>query len=150
MQSASADCDPLVFQCLQTVNRFELLPVINAYLEAGRPLVFDRYTASAMVYGTLDGLDPDWIELINMSLPQPDVWIYLDIPIEESFKRRPERRDRYESDRAYLEKVREGYLRLFREKAIGQIKTEYAHGWYIVNGLGTVEEVHERILGVIK
>jgi thymidylate kinase len=64
-----------VFQCLQTVNRLELLPEIQAAAVQGH-VVFDRYSASAMVYGKLDGLDPKWIERINSSLPQPDIQIF--------------------------------------------------------------------------
>ena len=120
--------------------------------------------ATGLVYGGLDGLDVQWIEKTNASLPQPDVWIYLDIPIEESFKRRPERRDRYESDRAYLEKVREGYLKLFEEKHhLGHSCPCGGEGfanhkcpgcgscgrWYVVDGMGSIEEVHQRIMAVL-
>ena len=161
-QPATADLEPLVFQTLQTINRFEVLSEINAALAKG-PVIFDRYTPSALVYGGLDGLDVAWLEKINASLPQPDVYIYLDIPIAESFKRRPERRDRYESDRAYLEKVRDGYLKLFGGDDAWQQKASSDGGWwskrvawqakpcwYIIDGLGTVEEVHERIMSVLK
>jgi thymidylate kinase len=164
----------LVFQCLQTVNRLEMLPVIHAVLSSERHLVFDRYTASGVVYGMLDGVDPTWVELVNASLPQPDLWVLLDVPVEEGFRRRPERRDRYEVDRAYLEKVRTGYLRLFEEKTrrrdelhqgVEQIanlldkhvggaplkrrKPSWAH-WHVVDGLGTVEEVQARIWNVVE
>lgn len=151
----------LVFQALHVVSRLEMLPVINACRATGRNLIFDRYTASGIVYGTLDGLDPAWVELVNASTPQPDLWILLDVPVEEGFRRRPERRDRYEVDRAYLEKVRQGYLELFEKKAaerkrsvvekresIGALAS--VPSWVIVNGLGTVEEVQARIWSVVE
>ena len=164
--TVSYTIDALVFQCLQTVNRLELLDEIKAAHKKG-PVIFDRYSASGLVYGGLDGLDVQWIEKINASLPQPDVWIYLDIPIEESFKRRPERRDRYESDRGFLEKVRERYLKLWRERAGGLENiaiTFYAHlnpyveapaptvavrRWHVVDGMGSIDDVHARIMAVL-
>jgi dTMP kinase len=141
--------DALVFQALQTVNRFELLPQLRAALAKGH-VVYDRFTASGIVYGALDGVDPKWVELVNGSLPQPDVWIYLDIPIEESWKRRPERRDRYETDRAYLEKVRNGYRLLFATPPPHAQESPPRRGsWHILDGLGTVEEVQERIWSAV-
>jgi thymidylate kinase len=152
------DCavlDAFVFQALQTVNRFECLDEINAARARG-PVVRDRYTASGLVYGTLDGLDPAWIEKINASLPQPNVWILLDVPVEEGFRRRPERRDRIESNRPYLEKVRDGYLKLFEKKQAERVRLEECWkmarplpAWYTVNGLGSVEVIHEEILSIV-
>jgi len=127
----------LILQALMTINRFELAPAIEAAACEGH-VVFDRFSASALIYGTLDGLDPAWIESIQASLPKPNLWILLDVPVEEGFRRRPERRDRYESDRSYLEKVREGYLKLFSERA----KCEK---WVVVDGRGTIGQVHARI-----
>jgi dTMP kinase len=156
-----ADVDPLVFQCLQTVNRLEMLPVVRAAADAGRHLVFDRYTTSGIVYGMLDGVDPTWVELISASLPQPDLWLLLDVPVEEGFRRRPERRDRYEVDRAYLEKVRVGYLRLFegmeqKRRALYGARADDLNyvganiPWRVVDGLGTVEEVRDRIWAAVE
>jgi thymidylate kinase len=145
-----AQPDALVFQALQTVNRLELLPQIMEALTRG-PVVFDRYTASGLVYGGLDGLDPKWIELVNASLPEPDLWILLDAPVAVGFERRPERRDRIESNREYLEKVRTGYLELFNSKQMKQIE-EGVHvdnfSWRMVSAIGTIDEVAARIWDV--
>lgn len=127
-----------VLQCMMTANRLELVTKIEFYQKSGVSIVFDRYVISALVYGKLDGLPVEWIERIQAQLPQPDINILIDITVEESFKRRPERRDRYESDKEFLYKVRQEYLNLFKER-----------GYHIVDGIGTVEEVHERILRLI-
>lgn len=132
--------DALAFQCLQTCNRLEMLSEIQVAHWKG-PVVFDRYTASAMVYGSLDGLERDLIEKLNASLPQPNIWILLDVPVEEGFLRRPERRDRYENNRSYLEKVRVAYLRLFEEKQ--------KLGWHVVDGTGSIEEVQHKIAQIM-
>lgn len=134
--------DPMVFQALQAVNRLERLPDINAALNRGH-IVFDRYWQSAIVYGSLDGIDMRWLRLTQeRPLPWANVNILIDIPVEESFRRRPERRDRYEVSAPYLETVRNAYLRLWGERNV-------RGGWYIVDGMGTVDEVQERIWQVV-
>jgi thymidylate kinase len=87
---------------------------------------------------------------------QPDLYVLIDIPVEESFKRRPERRDRNESHRGYLERVRVAYLRLFTERheanmararGDGKTRNTYVPGpaWRVVDGIGTKEQDAERI-----
>lgn len=134
--------DAMVFQALQTVNRLELLPQI-AVAHARGPVVFDRYYASALVYGGLDGLDVKWIQLIQAPLPEPDVWVLIDVSPEEGVRRRPERRDRYEKQADLMEKVRASYLRLFEERRAAR------NAWRVVDGHGTIEEVQARIAGAI-
>ncbi len=129
----------LVFQCLQTANRLERVPEIEAALKKG-PVVFDRYWASAVVYGGLDGLDREWLEVTQgRPMPKADLWLLLDISIDESIRRRPERRDRYESNYEFLEKVRQEYLKLFREKKAAR------ENWQIIDGTKSVEEVEAEI-----
>ena len=154
--------DALVFQCLQTANRLELLPSIRKALEEG-PVVFDRYWQSGCVYGGLEGLDYAWLRYTQEHpMPKADLNILIDIPVEEGFTRRPERRDRYEIDRLFLETVRAGYQALWADHyGADDYRWNYANGrtspdlivgdsgWYVVNGLGTVEEVHARIMTCI-
>jgi thymidylate kinase len=138
--------DALVFQALQTANRLEILPEIELARRIG-PVVFDRYWQSAVVYGVLDGLSPELALRIQAgALPQADVNILIDISVEESFKRRPERRDRYETDAEYMQKVRNGYLRLWGER--GDRGGKYAADadrWIVVDGIGDLNEVKARV-----
>lgn len=160
----------LVLQSLMLTNRMERGADLRAAMRAGH-VVLDRYDASALVYGTLDGLDPMWLRETNQQLPvRPDLYLLLDAPVEEGFKRRPERRDRYEADRAFLEKVREGYLRLFAEQQEARVRQIVeAHAarnrpafdkngtrqsplylpvevpWITIDGTGSVEEVAARV-----
>lgn len=142
--------DAFVFQSLQTVNRIEAIPRIVEAMERGS-VVFDRYTASQEVYGVLDGLDREWLRRISNPLPEPDVWILLDIPVEEGFRRRPERRDRYEVDRNFMEKVRQGYLRLFGEHKGGRWLSprDRWQEWYVIDAVGSIQEVHARIVEAV-
>lgn len=154
--SAEPKINALVLQSLMLTNRLERGAQLRTASFRGH-VVLDRYDASAMVYGALDGLDLDWITSTNAQLPvRPDVYILLDAPVEESFRRRPERRDRYESNRPYLEKVRVEYLRLFTEKHEANLRRAQGDGktrstfipgpaWRVVDAMGTVEEVSARV-----
>ena len=136
-------------QALQTVNRLETCAFLWRVLGDG-PLVLDRYTASAYAYGLADGLSMDWLRSIEpASLPQPTLQIYVDISVEESWRRRPKRDDQYEADWRRLERVRKAYIDLFdnppRTASINGEQT----AWLIVDGHGTIEEVHQRILACV-
>ena len=146
----------LVLQSLMLTNRMELGTNMLA-ASTRQHLVIDRYDASSFVYGVLDGLDPSWLWRANRALPvKPDLYILLDVPVEEGFKRRPERRDRYESSVKRMEDVRVAYLKLFNEKheadlararGDGKTRNTFIPGptWRIVDGIGSIEEVSARI-----
>jgi dTMP kinase len=143
----------LVLQSLMAVNRLELGWEL-CQAAANGLVILDRYDASAIVYGSMDGLDEEWLRKVNEALPvRPDLYILIDIPVEESFRRRPERRDRNESNRAYLERVRNGYVDLFQRRTANPIvgnKLSFSKPkWHIVDGVGTIEEVHARVLDVV-
>jgi dTMP kinase len=131
--------DPLVFQSLQTSNRHECLPEEAWTNPPNTVLVADRYHASALVYGSLDGLQLELLDKMNQSLPMPDRYILLDVPVEKSVERRPERRDRYETDIEYLRAVQAQYKLLFASRP----------GWVTIDGTRSVREVHEQIVAIV-
>lgn len=149
----------MVLQSLFLANRMECqeelkLAAINHHI------VLDRYTMSGEVYGALDGLDTKWLRAMNDALPvQPDVYILLDAPVDEGFRRRPERRDRYETDRERLELVRAKYVELFKERAelyfennrfTSHAQQPIGANYRIVDAVGTVDEVAARIWDCVK
>lgn len=134
----------LVLQSLMTTNRLEAYELLAAHHRTqGSFLVNDRYYASGLVYGEADGLPLDYLVDIHRGLPPSDLWIFIDILPEESRARRPERRDEYERRAGFMEKVREGYLRLFQNPPLGG-------QWVVVDGMGTAEEVHDRIVAAVR
>lgn len=136
-------CDALVFQALQLANRMEVAQTL-AGLRRLANIVIDRYWPSGWVYGQLDGLDPQYLLNLHAYLPQPDIFVLLDVEPSESVARRPERRDRYERKPGFMAKVREGYRALWaRMQLFG-----YAN-WIVIDGTGTPEEVHQRIVHCI-
>jgi thymidylate kinase len=137
----------LVLQSLMTTNRLEVFQLLAQH--AKHPeihLVLDRYYTSGLVYGNADGLPMDYLLNIHSALPPSDLWVFIDIPPEESRKRRPERRDEYERRAGFMEKVALGYMELFRVA----IPNKPAGKWVVVDGLGTAEEVHERIMNEVR
>lgn len=128
-----SELDELVFQCLMTVNRFECVQELQEARKAG-PVVCDRYWPSGYAYGSANGLPAPFLEAVHSLLPAPDVCLFLDISVEESWKRRPERRDRYEKQPEMLHRVRWSYLELFRR-----------HDWVVIDAMGSPEEVQTRI-----
>lgn len=88
---------------------------IKPMLEEGRIVVSDRYVYSSFAYQGAAGLDIEWIKEINRMVPEPDLAIYLDVPIEvimERFKRR-HRRSVMESPEIQR-RVQEVYMRLVK------------------------------------
>lgn len=131
----------LVFQALQLANRMEHAVTIEKARAMENHLVLDRYWPSGWVYGSADGLDGDWLLKIHEHLPQPDLFILLDIPPEHSAVRRPERRDRLEEQAGLMERVGVLYRQLWRHMAEehGQLR------WAVVDGIGLEAEVEGRI-----
>lgn len=102
------DHNMLVRQSLMTVNRYEaqgrLLHALNT-----SPVVLDRYWLSSLVYGEAEGLDTKWIVEISSALLRPDLTIVLDIPVCAVGQRRPQARDKNETDLDKLQRVRDLY-----------------------------------------
>jgi len=134
-----------VYQALQFTNRLEKAEIISDHLKAGS-VVADRYHASGIVYGTIDGIDRDYLIKTQRFLPMPDVNILIDIDVEDSFKRQPENRDRYEANRDFLERVCAKYRQLFIEMC----EVDGPEKWHIVDGRPPVIEVAAEIAAIIK
>lgn len=129
----------MVLQSLMMMNRLEKLDVLQAWANASHGvMVLDRYWMSGIAYGVADGLEEEFIERIQSPCPRA-VHVLIDIPVEESFRRRPDRQDAYEASRDRLELARAAYLRAFERRRQP-----------IVSGIGTVEEVHNRIVSALE
>jgi len=133
--------DAFVFQAVQIMNRMEhAAEMYERLYKHGENIVADRYTASAMVYGGMDGLDQQYLVDIHRYLPQPDLWVLVDIDVETSIQRRPERRDRYEQDKDYMERVAVAYRQLWTT----MVATE-GDKWVAIDGRRPVGDVHKEI-----
>jgi dTMP kinase len=119
-----------------TADKMEASCDISNALLVGHTVICDRWWQSAYAFGVADGLDPGWLTRVHSELPQADINIFIDVPPEEAFKRRPEARDRYERDREKQKAVRANYDLLWTNAGVDYVK---------IDGVGTPEQVHARI-----
>ena len=126
-------------QCLHIVNRLDSLPE-GLWGRSKTIFIADRYIDSTMAYGIASGVDRAWLQRVKRCLPQPDLSILLDIPVEESFRRRPERRDSIESDARLLASVRAAYLDLFSGRSMHRV---------VVDATGSVDQTFLAVIEAI-
>lgn len=130
--------DPLIFQCMMLADKQEAAAGMDRFMYKGGVVVCDRWVASSYAYGGSDDLSHQWLVNIQARLPQADLSILLELSEEETKRRRPALRDRYEKDREKQAKVRERYAALWDGELLpGKLVRVDAHG--------SPEEVHERI-----
>jgi len=140
--------DAMAFQALMLADKMDALAEIQVHLASHRVVICDRWWQSALAFGAADGLDEKWLSRIHSGLPNHpgavpalDMNIFIDVPEAEALRRRPEARDRYEKNRELQIRVRENYRRLW---------TNAGAGYATVDGVGTLQEVHERIWRAIE
>ncbi len=114
--------------------------VIKPALESGIFVVADRFADSSLAYqGYGRGLDIDFVDMGNEFATgglKPDVVFYIDIPVDIAMERK-KFSDRMEKEN-FLRRVREGYLRLARER-----------GYVVIDGTKDVEEVWLNVKKVV-
>jgi dTMP kinase len=132
------DVDQTTIELIMTADKQAQQKWFNELEEQGVDfLVLDRYTKSQFVYSLSNDIEPKWTLELQKYMRKPDMEIFIDIPAEESMKRKGKHgeNDRYESDLALLNEVRALFF-WFTE--------------HIVDGLGTVEEVHKELIEVVE
>lgn len=141
--------DAMVFQAIHFVNRLEMQVPLGLCLVEGRDVVCDRYTASALAYGAADMLDWEYLLKVQRHLIQPDVYILIDVDVEDSMKRRPERRDRYETDEGFITNVANNYRVIWDHMNCNTVDCNGGTLWVTVDGRGDVEEVSRKIMSIV-
>jgi len=147
----SAGMDPLAELFLIEAARAQLVAErIRPEIEAGSVVLCDRFTDATLAYqGYGRGMDVALIEELNEAATaglRPDLTLLLDCPTETGLERIRRRLsgtsreggpDRMEAEsRGFHERVRQGYLRL---AAADPVRIR------VVDGVGRVEEVQERV-----
>ena len=133
----------LANQALLLANKIEVQHHLLESFQRGH-VVADRYTPSGIAYGTADGLDFDYLyDHHHMPLFQPDLYILLDMPVEESFKRRPERAEAYEANRERVARARDVYLRL------AEVPAEQDR-WLVLDGTQSKNRLHTQIADAVE
>lgn len=145
-EPSGRDIDALAFQCLQIADKLASVPRIQELRASGNHIVIERYWPSAWVYGGVDGVDRDWLLRIHeATLPQADLYLLLDIAMEESFRRRPVRTDLVEADREHMGKVLAGY----RELWAAQYKVNPTRWWRLMCDRLSLEQTQQLVWSTV-
>lgn len=124
--------------------------VIQPALKRGEWVLSDRYWASTSAFQCGGrGEDEDFVNLLKEKICgacQPDLWILLDLPIEQSLKRlnksSSHELDRFEVEsKEFHQRIRDYYLKLSREN---QKK------WLILNATQSSEQILSALLNQLK
>ncbi|MFZ1077314.1 MAG: dTMP kinase [Nitrosotalea sp.] len=129
---------PQVIHCLLAANRWEKAKEIQDALSENYVVIMNRYYQSNLVYGTVNGLDMKWLENLDNGLPKEDLVILLDVNVTDSFSRKKERRDKFEENMEFAQKITETYRKLAKQ-----------FGWHIVNASRHKQAVHQEIRQIV-
>jgi len=128
-------------------RRQNVVEVIIPALPAGKIVISDRYEGSTFAYQSYAGQLPlEEVRRFNDFITdglKPNLTILIDIDVEESRARlgtKDEPLSGFDArEIAFHHRVREGYLDLAQSE----------ENWVVINGSGSIEEIHQRILEVL-
>lgn len=144
LKSPSGDVGALHAMPLPSLGALQLLfcadradhvaRIIRPALDAGKTVITDRYSLSTIVYGAAQGLDRDWLRLINEAFPKPDVMFLLLPPYEVCAERigRRAAKDQFEVD-------------AFQRKVYAEYEKARSKEMIVVDSSGAIAEVAEHI-----
>lgn len=128
---------PQVIHCLLAANRWEKLPAIQEAISKNSVLIMNRYYQSNLVYGLINGMKLNWLENLDAGLPKADLVIVLDVSQKESFNRKMKKRDQFEKNKEFSQKVTNTYRTLAKKRK-----------WKLVNASNSKKDVHQEILKI--
>lgn len=129
---------PEVRQLLYAANRWERKTDIISWLSSGHIVIADRYIPSGLAYGMANNLSLEWMTCLERGLPEADLVIIIDVPVEVSLRRLRDIGDTYERNRAFLTRVRNCYIELAEK-----------FNWIIIDGNRSREEVFKDLQSII-
>jgi dTMP kinase len=129
---------PQVIHCLLAANRWEKLDEIKKAISNNSVLVMNRYYQSNLIYGLVNGLPAKWLEHLDEGLPKADLVIVLDVNQKESFSRKKQKRDKFEKNKNFSQKISKTYRKIAKEKK-----------WKVVNASMPKEDVHKAIMKIL-
>ncbi|RDB23896.1 Thymidylate kinase [Hypsizygus marmoreus] len=111
---SDSDLDDRAIHLLFSANRWELASTIEQLLNSGISVVCDRYAFSGIAFSASKGLSYEWCRSPDISLPAPDLTLFLDISPEAAKERGGYGEERYEKEEMQR-KVGEIFRRIGRE-----------------------------------
>ncbi|MDN5866593.1 MAG: dTMP kinase [Candidatus Nitrosocosmicus sp.] len=126
---------------LLSANRWEKKESILESLSSGKTIILNRYYQSNLVYGLANGLDFEWLTILDKGMPKEDVTILLDISPRVSYLRSIVNNfilDDFEKNREFLERVRINYLKLAK-----------SFDWNVLHSDNSKDIIFKSILDII-
>jgi len=126
---------------LLSANRWEKKERILEALKSGKTIILNRYCQSNLVYGLANGLNIDWLSVLDKGMPKEDVTIILDVNPRVSYLRGIANNfvlDDFEKNLEFLDKVRNNYLELAKK-----------FNWHVLHSDNSKEIVFNSILEII-
>lgn len=91
--------------------------LIGPQLAADKFVICDRYLDSSLAYqGYGRGLELAWLKSVSQGSPVPQVTFLLDLPAHTGLERQKQRQKFEALGEDFLERVRQGYLKIAREE----------------------------------
>ena len=128
---------PQTIHTLLSANRWEKAEEIKKAQEKNSVVIMNRYAESNLVYGLANGLKLSWLEGLDAGLPKSDLVIVLDVPQNESFKRKRQNRDKFEKNAKFSQTISRTYRKLAKKKR-----------WKIIDATQSKDDVHQDIMRV--
>lgn len=126
-----------VVHCLLAANRWEKLKEIKDAISKNSILIMNRYYQSNLVYGLVNNMNRSWLENLDAGLPKADLVIVLDVSQKEAFRRKKTKRDEFEKNQEFSQKISKAYRKLAKKKH-----------WIIVDASRSKEIVHQDIMKI--
>lgn len=147
LNSEQVDIDPLTEALLFAADRAQQVKeLVKPSLEKGWIVLSDRYIDSSLAYqGVARGCGLEAVQNLNQWATgrlEPDLTIFLDLPVEKGLARTAGYRDRIEQESVeFHHNVRHAYDMLIRI---------YPNRIVTVDATGSPEDVHTRVVQIVE
>lgn len=129
-----------VIELLQTADKMNRQEYIKYFKDKPHEfLILDRYNLSQYAYALASGLDKEWTLNLMSQYTEPDIKIFLNISPTDTFQRKKENFDKYESDFHFQLAVYRNYLEGCSR-----------FGYNIVDATRNIEEIHKDIVKIVE
>ncbi|TFY71270.1 hypothetical protein EVG20_g1716 [Dentipellis fragilis] len=145
---SESDLDDHTIHLLFSANRWELATSIEETLNAGTIILCDRYAFSGIAFSASKGLPFEWCRAPDVSLPAPDLILFLDITPEKAKERGGYGEERYEKEETQR-KVRQIFGRMAEETAAQYEKSNHGR-WVTIDASQSLEAVTADIWKVVE
>ncbi len=120
---------------------------VQAALDAGKRVVLDRYVFSTIAYEVNEGITyahgKKIIEAIGYIKPDKVLLLDINADISQERKKKQKQLDRYEENKQYLEKVRNNFLKLAKDRFL-------TDSWHTIDASRSAELVSFDVLRLLE